>query len=154
MKKYSILLIFLFTLISFTRAQTGTVSPKGKLFIIGGGDRSPALMRSLVAEAAMRPGDYVIVLPMSSAYPDTSYYYFKADLEPICKNAIINFNFTSEKVNDKNWLDSLEKAKLIFITGGDQDRFMKAVINTPVYKAIHKAYTNGATVGGTRPGLS
>ncbi|HKO81002.1 MAG TPA: cyanophycinase, partial [Chitinophagaceae bacterium] len=154
MKKYSILLIFLFTLISFTRAQTGTVSPKGKLFIIGGGDRSPALMRSLVTEAAMRPGDYVIVLPMSSAYPDTSYYYFKADLEPICKNAIINFNFTSEKVNDKNWLDSLEKAKLIFITGGDQDRFMKAIINTPVYKAIHKAYTNGATIGGTSAGAA
>lgn len=154
MKKYSILFILLFVINSFAQAQPGVISPKGKLFIIGGGDRPPALMRSLVAEAGMRPNDYVIVLPMSSEYPDTSYYYFKADIESICKNAIINFNFTSEKVNNKNWLDSLEKAKLIFITGGDQDRFMKAVINTPVYKAIHKAYTNGATIGGTSAGAA
>lgn len=98
--------------------------------------------------------DYVIVLPMSSAAPDTGYYYFKADLEPFCKNAIINFNFTRDKVNNKNWLDSLENAKLIFITGGDQDRFMKAVWNTPVYASIHKAYENGATIAGTSAGAA
>ena len=154
MKNYGVLLIGLFVINSLVQAQPGVILPKGKLFIMGGGDRPPALMRSLVAEAGMRPNDYVIVLPMSSEYPDTSYYYFKADLEPICKNAIINFNFTAEKVNNKYWLDSLEKAKLIFITGGDQDRFMKAVINTPVYKAIHKAYANGATIAGTSAGAA
>jgi cyanophycinase len=135
-------------------AQTSSESPKGKLFIIGGGDRPPSLMRSLTTAAEMRPNDYVIVLPMSSQYPDTSYYYFKADLEPVCKNPIINFNFTSAQVNNKNWLDSLEKAKLIFITGGDQDRFMKAVINTPVYNAIHTAYNIGATIAGTSAGAA
>ena len=136
------------------QAQPGSVQPKGKLFIIGGGDRPPALMKSLVAVAEMKPGDYVIVLPMSSEYPDTSYHYFKAGLQPVCKNAIINFSFTQEKINNKNWLDSLEKAKLIFITGGDQDRFMKAVINTPVYNAIHNAYKNGATIAGTSAGAA
>ena len=136
------------------QAQPGSVQPKGKLFIMGGGDRPPALMKSLVAVAEMKPGDYVIVLPMSSEYPDTSYHYFKAGLQPVCKNAIINFSFTREKINDKNWLDSLEKAKLIFITGGDQDRFMKAVINTPVYNAIHNAYKNGATIAGTSAGAA
>ena len=80
--------------------------------------------------------------------------YFKADLEPVCQHAIINFNFTKEKVSNKNWLDSLEHAKLIFITGGDQDRFMKIVFNTPVYDAIHKAYANGATIAGTSAGAA
>jgi len=138
----------------FVQAQKNSTQAKGKLFIIGGGDRPPALMKALVATAEMRSTDYVIVLPMSSASPDTSYYYFKADLEPICKNAIINFNFTPEQVTNKSWLDSLEKAKLVFITGGDQDRFMKAVINTPVYKAIHNAYKNGATIAGTSAGAA
>lgn len=128
--------------------------PKGKLFIIGGGDRPPALLRSLVTTAAMNENDYVIVLPMSSASPDTGYHYFKTDFEPFCKNAIINFNFAKDRVNNKNWLDSLEKAKLIFITGGDQDRFMNAVLNTPVYDAIHKAYNNGATIAGTSAGAA
>ena len=126
----------------------------GKLFIIGGGDRSPALMRSLVATAAFRTNDYAVVLPMSSASPDTAFYYFKADLEPVCTNPIVNFNFTKDRVNNKNWLDSLEHARLIFITGGDQDRFMKAVLNSPVVAAIHKAYRNGATIGGTSAGAA
>lgn len=136
------------------QAQKNTGGVKGKLFIIGGGDRPPALMKALVETAEMKPGDYVIVLPMSSASPDTAYFYFKAGLEPLCKNAIINFNFTPEKVNNSNWLDSLEKAKLVFITGGDQDRFMSVVLNTPVYKAIHNAYRNGATISGSSAGAA
>ena len=127
---------------------------RGKLFIIGGGHRPPSLMKALVAASALKQEDYVVVLPMSSASPDTGYYYFKADLESVCTNPIVNFNFTGEKVNDKNWLDSLIKAKLIFITGGDQDRFMKTVLNTPVYKAIHTAYQNGATIAGTSAGAA
>lgn len=126
----------------------------GKLFIIGGGDRPPSLLKSLVTTAAMSAKDYVVVLPMSSESPDTAYYYFKWDLETVCTNPIINFNFTSDNINEKKWLDSLEHAKLIFITGGDQDRFMKAVWNTPVYKSIHKAYANGATIAGTSAGAA
>jgi len=146
----SLMLLYSLTL----TAQSGNVTAKGKLFIIGGGGRPAALLQSLLATAAMDKKDYVVVLPMSSAEPETSYYYFKADLEPFCKNTIVNFNFTPAKVNDKNWLDSLEKAKLIFITGGDQDRFMDAVLNTPVYHAIHTAYTNGATIAGTSAGAA
>jgi cyanophycinase len=130
------------------------LAQKGKLFIIGGGDRPPSLMKSLVATAELSSTDYVVVLPMSSENPDTSYVYFKADLEPVCSNKIINFNFTKENVNNKAWLDSLEKAKLIFITGGDQDRFMNVVLNTPVFKSIHTAYTNGSTVAGTSAGAA
>jgi cyanophycinase len=127
-------------------------APKGKLFIIGGGDRTTELMKSLVATAGMSARDYVVVLPMSSGYPDTAYHYFKLDLEPVCSNPIVNFNFTKDKVTDKKWLDSLRHAKLIFITGGDQQRFMDAVTNTPVYAAIHQAYREGATIGGTSAG--
>ena len=113
-----------------------------------------SLLHSLIATAEMKQSDYVVVLPMSSEEPDTAYYYFKADLETVCKNTIVNFNFTKEKVNDKRWLDSLGKAKLVFITGGDQERFMNAVLNTPVYNAIHHAYKNGATIAGTSAGAA
>lgn len=135
-------------------AQKGVASAKGKLFIIGGGDRSRALMQTLIGTAGMKPQDYAVVLPMSSEYPDTSFFYFKEDYDPVCKNAIVCFNFTKETVNNKGWLDSLQHARLIFITGGDQLRFMNIVINTPVYQAIHSAYKNGATVGGTSAGAA
>jgi cyanophycinase len=146
--------VFLLLLPFFVPAQKATAFPKGKLFIIGGGDRPPSLMQSLVKTAELKEKDYVIVLPMSSASPDTSYVYFKADLAPACTNPILNYNFTSEKTSFTPWLDSLKKAKLIFITGGDQDRFMNAVLNTPVIDAIHTAYKNGATIAGTSAGAA
>ena len=134
--------------------KTAGQSAKGTLFIIGGGDRPPALMKELVAASNLHTGDYVAVLPMSGASPDTSFYYFKADLKPVCNNEIVNLNFKSSEVNNKLRLDSLEKAKLIFITGGDQERFMDVVLNTPVYDAIHRAYKNGATIAGTSAGAA
>jgi cyanophycinase len=135
-------------------AQSGPASIKGKLFIIGGGDRSKELMQTLIATANMKPGDYTVVLPMSSEFPDSSFYYFKEDYDPVCKNIIVCLNFTKQTSNDKKWLDSLEHARLIFITGGDQLRFMNVVLNTPIYQAIHNAYKNGATIAGTSAGAA
>src|SRR4051812_9503413 len=89
-------------------AQNGDASVKGKLFIIGGGDRSRALMQTLIGTADMKSQDYAVVLPMSSEYPDTSFFYFKEDYDPVCKNAIVCFNITKETVNSKRWLDSLQ----------------------------------------------
>lgn len=152
------LLLFTITVILFASlqltAQTNHTAAKGKLFIIGGGDRSAELMRTMLATAAPNPNDYIVVLPMSGENPDTSFYYFKEDLQPVCTNAIVNFNFTKEKVNKKSWLDSLANARLIFITGGDQERFMNIVLHSPVYDAIHKAYANGATIAGTSAGAA
>jgi cyanophycinase len=155
MKKISFVVVAFFggSILSL-KAQINNEPVKGKLFIIGGGDRSAQLMKTMLATAALLPKDYAVVLPMSAENPDTSFYYFKEDLQPVCNNAIINFNFTRDKVNDKNWLDSLANARLIFITGGDQERFMDIVLHTPVYDAIHRAFANGATIAGTSAGAA
>jgi cyanophycinase len=154
MKVYRFLCCCFVLLIFNQAAKAQKKIPKGKLFIIGGGDRPPSLMKSLVKTAALGKEDYAVVLPMSGEEPDTSFFYFKADWDPVSANTVVNFNFTPKTINDKNRLDSLKKAKLIFITGGDQDRFMKVVLNTPVYTAIHDAYQNGATIAGTSAGAA
>jgi cyanophycinase len=145
-------IIILFSGASF--AQVSKKSPKGKLFVIGGGDRTPLLMHSLAKTANLGANDYVVVLPMSSGEPDSSFFYFKEDWVTVSGKPLVNFNFTKDRVNDKQWLDSLANAKLVFITGGDQFRFMKAVQNTPVHDAIHQAYQNGATIAGTSAGAA
>ena len=72
MKYFKLLLIIgLLTSSPALHAQSGTTIPRGKLFIIGGGDRPPSLMKALVAASALKQEDYVVVLPMSSASPDT-----------------------------------------------------------------------------------
>jgi cyanophycinase len=127
---------------------------KGNLFIIGGGDRSDALMQQMVNTAKLNPKDYIIVLPMASEVPDAGFEFLSTQLKKLTQHHIKNFNFSKHDVNDKKWTDSLAGAKLIYILGGDQSRFMKTVIGTPVYTAIHKAYNNGATIAGTSAGAA
>ncbi len=136
-------------------AQPGKIPPaRGALFIIGGGNRSDALIRQLVATAKLGNKDYIIVLPMASEIPDTGYKYISQQIRLQTVHPIRSFDFNKHDAQDLNWADSVAKAKLIYILGGDQNRFMKAVINTPVYAAIHKAYQNGATIAGTSAGAA
>lgn len=139
---------------SFAQTKQSIASNKGKLFIIGGGHRSDNLINTLINTAELEKKDHIAILPMSSEEPDTGYYYIKIQLEKACPNTIANLNFTAINVNDPVWLDSLRHAKLIFITGGDQARFMKVVLHTPVYDAIHTAFKNGATIAGTSAGAA
>jgi len=140
--------------LSFFTTGLAQSSPKGNLFIIGGGDRPVAMMKKMIDAARFRPGDYVAILTMSSANPDTSFYYIKEDLRPHCSNTISKLHFTKSNVNDPLMLDSLKKARLIFITGGVQSRFMDVALNTPVFGAIHYAYQMGATIAGTSAGAA
>lgn len=161
-KIYSLIFI-LFSTYQFAFGQQG----KGSLFIIGGGDRPPSLMKSMLHEARLKPTDHIAILTMSGAEPDTSYAYMVADLRPLCNNVIAHLHFyknssvtreeTESKyftISDKAALDSLKTSKLIFITGGVQTRFMNVVLHTPVYDAIHYAYDHGAMVAGTSAGAA
>ncbi|MBL0110935.1 MAG: cyanophycinase [Saprospiraceae bacterium] len=126
----------------------------GSLFIIGGGDRPPSLMRTMIDAAELSSRDHIVILTMSSADPDTSYYYILQDLQPFCQQVIAKLQFAMENAQDKTMLDSLRSAKLIFITGGVQSRFMDVVLNTPIYTAIHEAYDRGAMIAGTSAGAA
>jgi len=155
MKKTYVLSFILHLLVSqINYGQPKNSLPKGNLFIIGGGDRNPELIQALFSTAKLTYKDYIVVLPMSGEEPDSSFFYIKADLIPFTTNKIANLNFTKDKVNDVTWLDSLKRARLIFITGGDQSRFMNIVLNTPITDAIRYAYNNGATIAGTSAGAA
>ncbi len=127
----------------------------GSLFIIGGGERSPALMKDLVETAALKPTDYIVILPMATSIPQESIAYFSSQLSPICNNQIASFNFTRAQANDRqSWIDSVQNARLIYITGGDQNKFMDVVRGTKLYEALHSAYRKGATISGTSAGAA
>ena len=151
-KKYfkTILIFVLFLFSASIHAQ----NPKGKLFIIGGGHRSDTLMTHLINISDLKKKDFVVVLPMSSEEPDSAYIYFKEQFQKLTPHPIIMMNFDKNTANNKTLTDSLQKAKLIFISGGDQTRFMNVVHNTPIYTAIHKAYQNGSTIAGTSAGAA
>ncbi len=141
-------------LLASCTTETGPAKPKGKLFIIGGGEKTDAMMNELVALAGLGKDDYAFILPMSSATPDSSIIWARADFIGTGVNKVTGFNFIKGEVPPQDKLDSLKKAKLIFISGGDQSRFMDVVKNSPVKDAIFYAYSNGAVISGTSAGAA
>lgn len=142
------------TLLLLTAIPAQAQTPRGKLFIIGGGERSDDLMKQVLNVAALSQRDYIAVLPMSSEEPDSSFIFFKNQMIKLTSNPVVMLNFTKETAQNKVLTDSLQKAKLIFISGGDQSRFMNIVHNTSVKTAIKKAYENGSTISGTSAGAA
>lgn len=127
----------------------------GKLFIIGGGKKSDKLVSELISLSNLNKEKFIVILPMASEEPDSAVYYTAKQFIALGINSskIKAFNFN--QINQsQSQIDSLKKASLIYITGGDQNLFMKSVLNTPVYKAIHTAYQNGATIAGTSAGAA
>ena len=129
--------------------------PEGKLFIIGGGKRPPELIKELIKVSNLENGAYAVILPMASIEPDSAIYYSAKQFTElgIKPEKIKGFNFQKNRQNVEH-LDSLAKAALIYISGGDQNRFMDIVIDSPVSDAIKRAYQNGATIAGTSAGAA
>lgn len=159
MSKYIGLLFILITVIGCHESQTEIPAAvpskaRGKLFIIGGGDRTPELMANMIEEAHLKPGDYIAVLPMAGEEPDSSFWYFKKDIPTHVGIQCANLNFSDTTRNISAMKDSLRMAKLVFICGGDQTRFMKVVQRQNIHHLIEEAYNNGSVIAGTSAGAA
>ncbi len=129
--------------------------PQGKLFIIGGGKRPPAMLEELIRVSGIDSAGHAIILTMASEEPDTAAYYglrqFREMGIPAERLRALHF----EKGHyPPAAVDSVRTARLVYISGGDQNRFMDVVLGSPVYGAIHQAYRAGATIAGTSAGAA
>lgn len=149
-------LIFLLLISVAFVTSVSADQPSGKLYIIGGGKRPLTMAAEMASLAALdRPGNYAVVLPMASSEPDSAFHYFKKDFLELGFERVFNFNIASVEQMTPACIDSVRRASLIFISGGDQNRFMELVLHTPLHKAILEAYHKyGALVGGTSAGAA
>jgi cyanophycinase len=123
---------------------------KGALFIIGGGARPDAMMQEMMRLADLNGTDYGLVFTQTSSEPDTSYYYLTKQLRQFTEHPLVMVN---DSVFRPSLVDSIRGASLIFITGGDQARFLNKVPGA-AQGAIAEAYQNGALIGGTSAGAA
>jgi cyanophycinase len=158
MKAFHFLIVALFFL---TACQTGPaeeqqpgITAEGSLFIIGGGSRPDAMVQRMITEAGVDREGYVVILPMSSSEPDSAIIWSGAQFLKQGLANVIGFNFPAGEEPKEIWIDSLRNARLIYISGGDQNRFMTIVKDTPIMEAILKAYENGAMIAGTSAGAA
>lgn len=145
----------LFVLLSISIISEGqSQQAKGSLFIIGGGSRPPQMIARIIKESGIDKAGYGIILPMSSSQPDSSVYYAQLPFKKAGVQAIYGLHFTNQDVHTKSKLDSILNAKLIYISGGDQNRFMDIVHNTEIENVIRKAFANGSIIAGTSAGAA
>ncbi len=124
----------------------------GSLFIIGGGKRPPEMFQRMIRESGVDKSGYVVILPMSSEDDSACYFAQKAFLDAGI-TAISCFDFG--KIQPRpSCIDSITNARLVYIPGGDQRKFMQIVRSTPVYKAIHYVYDHGGMIAGTSAGAA
>jgi cyanophycinase len=136
----SVCLLVLVTTSAFAQA-------KGALVIVGGGGTTHEIIARTL-ELAGGKNAVVVVLPQSSAVADAGDSSVKMWLDAGAKDAK-KVAFTDPDA--KAWL---EHATLIWMPGGDQNRFMKAIDGTGLEEVIRSAYRKGAVVGGTSAGAA
>lgn len=127
---------------------------KGSLFIIGGGSRPEEMISRMVDEAGLHTGGLVVILPMASEESDSAIIWSGEQFFNQGLTEVVGFNFRPGEMPSAARLDSLQNASLIYISGGSQSRFMDIVRDSPIYDAIHAAYSNGAMIAGTSAGAA
>jgi cyanophycinase len=139
---------------SMVLASAAFAAPKGNLVLIGGGDKPKEAMVKFV-ELAGGPGAPIVAIPTASEEPDTGAYYVKLFKEEYGCTDVTSLEIkTREDAARPDYVELARKARGIFFGGGDQSRITRALLDTPVGKAIVAAYEDGAVVSGTSAGTA
>jgi cyanophycinase len=119
----------------------------GALVVVGGGTTGPEIVSKTLALAGGKNA-IVAVLPQSSADADAGDSSVSMWLQAGAHEAA-NVAFS-----DPQAAAALRRATLIWIPGGDQNRFMTAIDGTRLAEVIRERHRAGVTVGGTSAGAA
>lgn len=128
------------------------VRPQGSLVIVGGGDRSEAMMRRFVHLAGGR-GARIAVVPNASSEPEETGRGIVAELDSLGARAFV-FHLDRAAAMTEDAARALDSASGIWFSGGDQARVTAVLAGTPVLRAMQRRYREGAVVGGTSAGAA
>lgn len=96
----------------------------------------------------------IVIIPTASSLEDTGRRYEKL-FKKLGADEAKSLPFaTRDDANKAEWLEYIDKATGIFVTGGNQLRLSTILGGTPVARAIRRANARGVTVGGTSAGAA
>lgn len=119
----------------------------GPLVVVGGGGTGPEIVAKALELAGGKKA-IVAVLPQSSALPDAGDSSVKMWLDAGAASA------AKVSFADPGAAAALRRATLIWMPGGDQNRFMKAITGTGLDDVIRERHRAGVAVGGTSAGAA
>jgi cyanophycinase len=141
-----------------TLATTGSLAPpvadrpRGSLVIVGGGDRSEAMMRRFV-ELAGGAGARIAVVPNASSEPQETGQALVAELDSLGARAFV-YHLDRKTAGTAAAARRLDSVGGIWFSGGDQAFVTAALAGTTVHRAMQRRYREGVAVGGTSAGAA
>ena len=128
---------------------------KGRLVIIGGGERTGAIMERFFQLAGGREkARIIIIIPMASSTPDTTAMEEKAEFQAAGVRNVDWLIFTREQASYPEIVRRLDSATGIFFSGGDQARLTRVIVGTPVHEKLKRLYSDGVIMAGTSAGAA
>ncbi|MFW6035387.1 MAG: cyanophycinase [Halothermotrichaceae bacterium] len=129
----------------------------GHLLLIGGAEDKvhKKLILKHFAELAQKQKSYLTILTSATSEPKKAGRKYKKVFEDLnlCEIKILHIS-SRDAAEKKENVELILNSGSIFFTGGDQLKITSIIGGTPVNRAIHQAYENGALIAGTSAGCS
>jgi cyanophycinase len=133
---------------ALAQAPAAEDTPKGHLFIVGGGPTTDAV-RQKAMELAGGTKAKVLLVPHASTDPEAG-----RNLERYWKEFGAENVRLLDVTDPKEAVKAIEDADLIWMRGGNQTRLMDALAKPGVIEAIRDRYRRGATIAGSSAGAA
>ena len=137
-----------------TSAKQLVPHPKGHLLIIGGGERTEAIMKRFLALAAGFGQGKVVVFTMATGVPEEVRQETLVEYKGLGVEGIAVYHLTREEATKSDAAKILDGAGGVFFTGGDQSRLTAVLLDTPILARLHELYEEGCVLGGTSAGAA
>lgn len=131
-----------------------SASPKGHLFIIGGGERPVGMMKQFIALAEGFRSGKIVILPMASSVPEEVGPEQTLELKNYGADNVDFHILSREDALDPESAKLFEDIGGVFFSGGVQSRLANALLDTPVHKVLVDLYEAGGVIGGTSAGAA
>ena len=133
-------------------------APRGHLVIIGGAEdrqQDRIILRKFL-ELSGGPNAKIRFITAASGVPDVVWASYQAVFKDLgALDCEVVPMLTREDASQPEVVSQIAQADGIFITGGDQNRLMACLWESPAFQALHRAFfLNGACVGGTSAGAA
>ena len=124
------------------------VTPTSGLLVLQGGGTD--VDQNFIAMGARSGGGDFVVISASGTDAYNSYIF------GLCRcDSVATISFENRKAAfDPFVIDTIRNAEALFITGGDQSKYVTMWKDTPVEDAIHHVAAKPAPVGGTSAGMA
>lgn len=129
----------------------------GNLIIIGGAEDKEGDKEILkkVCNSIDKDKDTILIATIATEYPKEALQKYTKVFNGLGVKNIQSLDITNRNQSfDKKNIENIDKANLIFFTGGDQLRITSLVGGTPIYDGLKRASERGCIIVGTSAGAS